>query len=139
MLTREMLRSARILTSADPAANTEAEYVVPAGLVIMPLLIRQTLVRGADAANVRTMYIYTDSSDVEIYRVASASNQTANATYELVASQSAIAVSTLNNSLIPFTLPVNVPLFPGWKIKTLTTALQANDNYGVMKILAAEL
>ena len=112
----------------DPAAGAEISETVPAGEVWHLRAIRFTLVTSATAATRVVHLRIADGSNVYFECIANAS-QTASLTrqYSGQPTQTTITDTTGTEIIIP--IPANLYLNTGWTISTVTTALQAGDNY----------
>lgn len=121
-----------VLASTDPAANTEHSITVPAGEQWDLLAINFSLVTDGNAAN-RTVTITIDDGTTVYAKATGPVTQAASLTYNYtfgVGSALLTAVAGLN---VTVPLP-QLSLMPGHRIKTVTTNLQATDNYGIAQV-----
>lgn len=119
-------------TGADPAAGAEISQTVTAGQRWRLQAFTFTLVTDATVANRNVSIVLDDGADV-FYRAGSNFNQVASTTVVYTASGHGQLGSTLNNVvLIP--LPQPCMLFQGWRIRTITGAIAAGDNFGAPEI-----
>lgn len=120
--------------SSDPAANTEHSITVPAGQIWDLLSLNFSLVTDGNAAN-RTVTVTIDDGTTVYAKATTPVTQAASLTYNYtfgIGSALMTAVAGLN---VTVPLPV-LSLMPGHRIKTVTTNIQATDNYGVCEIYA---
>ena len=120
--------------SADPAAGAELQLEVPTGQIWHPISINFTLVAGAAAASRRVHLVFNllNSGQINCF-----------SDIDQLISESRVyscaAFPTLpdrlddNDILLP--IPGNLFLLGGTTIDTVTTALNALDNFGVMTVL----
>lgn len=117
-------------SGTDPAAGAEASVTVPAGdnWTLTSALI--SLVTDATVAN-RRVHLIIDDGTTTVLNLVGSVDQAASLTvvYSWTAGgndSAAVRDGVLNLGQ----LPTDLRLLPGWRIRTLTTGLQAGDNYG---------
>lgn len=127
----------RAITGSDPAANTEISETVPAGARWRLRSMRFALVTDATAAN-REVVLTLDNGTLAAYaRIPSGANQAASLThgYTFALHTQKIAPGVALAHALP--LP-DVILMPGSLIRTVTTNIQATDNYGAPTYIVEE-
>lgn len=126
----------RSITGTDPAAGVEISDTVPTGARWKLFAWRATLVTDATAAN-RLPALVIDDGTTEIYRAVSTTNHTASLTwaYNAAIAGAAAAQSASNVGLI---LPASLVLLAGYRIRTVTAAIVAGDNWGAPQLLVEE-
>lgn len=136
MFTPAQLRSAKLLTGADPAAGSEISYT-HSGSPVALLAVRFSLVTSGTVAN-RRVRIVVDDGATEFARVSSLSDQTATLTWDYAAGANVdgAAVSAL---FVQLPLPTPLVLQAGWRVRTLTSAIQAGDNFSAPVLYAVDL
>ena len=121
------------LFSADPAANTEIAVTVPAYATWRVMGATATLVTSAAVAN-RLVTLIVDDGANELFRVNAAVTQAASLTY------SYSFASAVSDTVVPGNV-VKLPqliIKSGYRIRTLTTNLQAGDDWSAMRLLVEE-
>lgn len=125
--------SPRLVATTDPAANTELTYTIPANQLLELYTINFSLVSDANAATRRVTVTIDDGTTV-FCKVASQVTQAASLTYNYTFGVGAVDRSSVAGTDVLQSLPGPLVLRPGYRIKTVTTAIQATDNYGVAQI-----
>lgn len=127
------------IAGADPAAGAEALITVPAGEIWELLSVLVVLVASAAAANRQAQLIIDDGTNI-LWQSDSPSNQIANETRTYVAGSGLerqdVGVPT---STKQWALPTGLVLAGGYRIRTLTTAIDAGDNYGIPRAVVKKL
>jgi len=121
-----------MVTGANPAANAEVDDTVPEGEVWEVLAVILTFVADANAANRTVRLAFQDENDAEIYGVANGTAITATQTVGIEAAPLGAAPSNITGTQYVI-IPQNFWLGPGCQIKTVTTNLQATDNFGATR------
>lgn len=116
--------------STDPAANTEISTTVPANQLWLLLGARVSLVTDANVAN-RTVAFTIDDGTTVVQRYTSPSVQAASLTYGYTYTAGGSNATVLGNEVV-VGIGQNIMLAPGYRLKTVTTNIQATDNYGAM-------
>lgn len=129
-----------VVAGADAAAGAELGAItVPAGEVWELLALAATLVTDANAANRQAQLIIDDGTNV-VFQSDSPSNQTASTTGTYVAGSGLerqdVGVPT---STRQWALPTALILTAGFRIRVVTTAIQAGDNWGVLRATVKKL
>lgn len=127
-----------VTATADPAAGAEISYTVAAGSKIALFSAAVSLVASADVANRRARITIDDGATV-LYAGIAGTDQTAGQTVRYV-------FGSAGSGLIVGSAIAQVPwgsapilLLPGWRIKTVTTNIQAADDWGVMSLVGVPL
>jgi len=126
----------RSVTGSDPAAGAEVSDTVPAGARWRLIAAIFTLVASGAAAN-RRVHVTLDDGATVYLRSLSGTDITAGQTGIVSFWESGQLVAS-NNSAQVAMLPSNLILVAGHRIKTVTTALDAGDNYGAPQYLVEE-
>lgn len=129
--------NASIITkvSSDPAGTgVEHSYTFDEDFLLVGF--QTQLVTDANAANRQVHFTIEDASGNVYARVTAGGVQAASTTRQysgLMANFSAPAVAD-TNFIIPIGT-VGIPVVRNGKIKTVTTAIQATDNYGTLQLV----
>lgn len=125
--------------SSDPAANTELSLTLAQKSLLHSLSF--TFVADVNVANRFIYLVFTDGSDVELFRipvyVLITASHTVCIVFGLGLDEGGVEATLIGSQYIP--LPTNLVLEAGYKIKTVTTDLQATDDYGVMSVFGKKL
>lgn len=116
-----------VTVGANPAAVAEASVTVPAGETWQLQSVDLTLVTSVTAGNRRVALVIDDGANI-VAKIVAAVDQAASLTVEYVfagaGENAAVRGGVLLEPLPAFTLG------PGWRIRTITTGMQAGDDYG---------
>jgi hypothetical protein len=125
----------RIVTvsSADPAAGAEISYTIPTGQLFEVTAVTFALVTSATAANRRVALTFDDGTNVFFKSVAQVV-QTASLTWTYSAGAGGVDTTSVAGTDMKLVLPVGLILPGGYRIRTASTALEADDNYGIARI-----
>jgi len=137
-ITKSPVRKA--ITGADPAAGADINEAVPAGKWWKLLSVKFTLATSAVAANRRPALVLEDGAAVEFWRWRTGVDQAASLTrtYQFLTSLSTeVDRSTTFNELYE-PLDEDLVLPPGGRVKTVTQAKDAGDNYGAPVLYVVE-
>lgn len=130
---RGVLRS---VAGTDPAANTEISETVPTDARWRVLAIQVNLVTDATAAN-REVSLLIDDGTTVFARVPVGTNHAASLTrtysFATNTARNTIAQDPVLNAPLP-----ELVLGDGFRVRTVTTNLQATDNYGAPQLLVEE-
>lgn len=114
----------------DPAAGVEASVTVPAGQSWELYSVGITLVTSAAVAN-RTPHLIVDDGTNVVANLVPAAVQAASATVAYSFTMAGADFAAVRDGvMLVGQLPTGLRLGPGWRIRTLTTALDVGDNYG---------
>jgi hypothetical protein len=114
----------------DPAAGAEASVTVPAGTQWELYSVGITLVTSAAVAN-RTPHLLVDDGTNVVANLVPAAVQAASATVAYSFTEAGVDYAAVRDGvMLVGQLPTGLRLGPGWRIRTLTTALDVGDNYG---------
>jgi hypothetical protein len=117
----------RVITGSVPAAGAEVSETVPAGVRWRLRSLRLTLVTDGNAAN--RMPVLTFDDGTSVFLSSSAQIQAASLTWVHMFMPGAGAEDATAITSIVNLLPPEIWLGAGYRIKTLTTAIQATDAY----------
>lgn len=122
----------RSILGTDPAANVEISETVPTGARWRLQSLQASLVTDATAAN-RVPALYIDDGTNEVFRVSYPINQTASLTWVntwigVGGPQSGAGIGVMH------AMPNNITLLAGYRLRTVTVALQATDNWGAPRL-----
>jgi len=124
-----MLRS---IAGTNPAANVEVTETVPTNARWRLRALRVALVTAAAVANRRVHFVVDDGATI-LYDLAAADLQTAGLTRNYNAVEDGFQRTT-QDSEIYVPIPAQAMLFQGWRVRTLTTLLQAADDFGAPQL-----
>jgi len=128
-----------VLTTAaftDPAAGVEISVTVPPNARWRPLALFYALVTDGTAANRESALVIDDGATVYA-RVPSGFTQTATLTVSYSAFHHAPRFTLAQDTTKNFPLP-RIDMPTGHRLRTITTNLQAGDNYGLPHMLLEE-
>ena len=130
----------RILVASledDPAAGAEINITVPGRAAWEIMAVTFTLVTSSDVA-IRTVSVSFDDGQHVFVRVAMPTTQSASLTwtYSLFAGGDRQSILF---GLLRQALPADLVMLPGWRITTLTSNLQAADNFGAPVLYIREI
>lgn len=126
----------RAIAGADPAAGAEISVTVPAGAHWQLAALRFALVASAAVAN-RRVHVVIDDGATTIIETVSQDVQTAGLTRNYNVDAWGFAPPTQDLEIfVPLPLPIE--LDAGYRIRTVTTALDVADNYGAPELLVEE-
>lgn len=122
------------VTSANPAAGVELSHTVPAGQYWKVRAIRFTLVAAAAAASRFVHLQFKDASGNIIYDCVSNTAQIISETKTYACFPNNAGGNPTDGGIIYLPIPSEIILTDDFTINTLTTALNAGDNFGTMVI-----
>lgn len=130
----------RVIETAAPAAGAESITTVPAGKYWRITTFIATLTADATVASRAPVLVIDDGANI-LYRVNPGGTITASSAVALLvavigSTQSSIAGVQLSTPLLPD--PTFFVLQPGWRIRTLTTAIVAGDQWGEARLIVQE-
>jgi hypothetical protein len=126
----------RSITGTNPAAGAEVSETVPTNARWRPIAVRLTLVTDATVSS-RVVTVTLDDGATVYLQVPSAVAQTASLTNSYNLGADMIQIGAITTAiLIP--LPAELYMPAGHRIRSLTTNLQAGDNYGAPQLLVEE-
>lgn len=117
----------RSITGTLPVAGAEITEVVPTGAIWQLQTIHFTLTTSANVAN-RQPHILIDDGTNVLYDGVSINPIAASLVTSFNAAPGIFPVGPVDNS-VRIVLPIQILLLSGFRIRTSTTALQANDQY----------
>ena len=118
---------ATVVTGSDPAAGAEISVTVPAGEIWRVISARATLVSDATVANRTASLTFDDGTSV--YFGSGTFAQTASQTGVYNWGNSLGAEDTTVLLALTQTIPQGLLLTAGSRIRTVTTSIQAGDNW----------
>lgn len=122
-----------VITTSDPAANTEISQTVPVNYYWKIKSVRFQLVTDGNAATRQVHLQITDGTNILMDIIANGTQ-----TASLTRNYSFVPVGTVGtktaNLEIVTEFPNDLLLPQGFKIVTVTDSIQATDNYGVARI-----
>jgi hypothetical protein len=127
----------RSITGATPAAGAEIAESVPTGARWELLAFQTQFVTSAAVANRIPQLVIDDGANV-VYRVGQAANQAASLTFRrswFPGGPSAVADNANNVAL---GLPIGLRLGAGYRLRTITTAIDAGDQYSAIQYVVRE-
>lgn len=127
----------RSITGTDPAAGAEISEAVPSGARWQLLAFAADLVTSATAAN-RVPALTIDDGTTVYARVSIGQNETASKTWHNHFLPGAAVQDDTTDLIVVASLPTPLYLGAGHRIKTVTAALDAGDNWGKPQLLVRE-
>ena len=127
----------RVLAPQDPAAGADVSVTVPGGRVWIPQTAYYELVTDATVAN-RQGRLLLDDGETVFWEHQPPNTQAASLARQYVYGRGVGIPGAIAGSLFPMPLP-EVYLFPGFRIRTTITNLQAADNIGSFRMYVIEL
>lgn len=125
------------ITGSNPAAGAEILETVPAGRLWKIIAMRFQLVAAAAAASRRVHVVFTDGSSDLLDCFSSVDQIISETKNYSVGGFGAVPDETDDNDIL-IAMPPNIMLPQGAEIKTITTNLNAGDNFGVPIFLVEE-
>lgn len=126
----------RSITGTDPAANTEISETVPTNARWRLIGLAVQFVTDANAANRRPVFVIDDGANT-VQRSPASTVITASQTAELSIGEGiGLNAPSANDQLLPIS---RAPMLAaGYRVRTVTAALQAGDNYGAPQLWVEE-
>ena len=121
------------VNSADPAAAAEISMTVPVGEIWLVKYGSVALVTDANVVNRRPVFVFTNSSG-GVVTCANPNLQAESTTKVYTLTVGGAYPVTSANDYLPCNLPHELWLDPGSTIVSVTTTIQAADNYGIMHL-----
>lgn len=126
----------RAVQQANPAAGAEFVVTVPAGARWEVLSINAQLVTSAAVANRQPVFQITDGATHVMHNTQFSGNQAASLTFQYSAAEGdSVAVNAPFNQ---GALPHNCFLLQGWTLQSLTTNIQAADQWSAIWLMVQE-
>lgn len=126
----------RSITGTDPAAGAEWSETVPTNARWRLINVRAALVTDATVAN-RIPAITIDDGTTIVFAMPSHANQAASLTFTYHGF--AAATNGFASGLtIAVPIPPDLVILPGWRVRSVTSALQAGDNWGAPQLWVEE-
>ena len=123
-----------IATAADPAAGAEVSFTVPTGEVYIVHAVTVELVTAVAAAN-RRVNLTLDDGTTKCAEIPSPADHIASLTRQY-SWFNGDSVANVGGGAYSMGLPAYLLMWGGYRIRTLTEAIQAADDFGVMAIYA---
>jgi hypothetical protein len=127
----------RSIAGSTPAAGAEISETVPTGARWEVITFQALLTTSAAVAN-RIPQLVLDDGATTLFRVGAALNQAASLAQRRSWFQGAPAPYLDNANNVPMPLPENIRLPAGARIKTVTLAIDAADQYSAVQYLVRE-
>jgi hypothetical protein len=128
--------SLQSLQNAAPAAGADFVITVPAGARWRVSSLRTTLTTAVAAAN-RIPHIVIDDGANILFEAAALEAQAASLTNTWVAAADGIS-QVVEDAVHHLALPTVLDLLQGWRIRSVTTAIQAADQWAIQNVLVQE-
>lgn len=128
----------KVVTGSDPAANTEFSQTVPTGKYWQLYAVTVSLAQGATQTPQPTLII--DDGTTTLYQSfggSSAQNASVTAQYTWAPGLSLTAGGAA--TVITAPLPADLELPAGYRIRSSTTGIGANSNYGAPAFFVVEV
>ncbi|HWY55752.1 MAG TPA: hypothetical protein VNZ03_14890 [Terriglobales bacterium] len=130
------LAEQRIITLASPAVGLDWSAPVPATARWRVNAVQAQLATSAVVANRVPHIIITDGQAHTVYNVPSLTNQVAATTF--VYSAGATVVTAFFDSAVVMALPYPLKMLQNWTIASLTTGIQAGDQWSNIVLFVKE-
>lgn len=127
----------RSITGTTPAAGAELAESVPTGARWELVAFAATLVTNATAANRQPAIVLDDGANV-FFRGPMNVNEVASGTFPNYWSQGLLVSTGAPNNVVNGSVPAGNRLAAGMRIRTITTAIQAGDQWGAVQYLVRE-
>lgn len=127
----------RSITGSVPAAGAEISETVPTGARWELISFEADLVTSAVAGNRQPRLILDDGTNT-FYQVADNINEVASNTYRNIWAQGMTTGLAAIFNVVREAIPVGIRLGAGFRIRTLTTAIDVGDQYASPKYLVRE-
>jgi hypothetical protein len=125
-----------IATGSDPAAGAEISLTVPTNVRYRLIFARFSLVTDATVAD-RRVHVQVDDGNTLLLELAAADVQAAGLTRNYNCAIDGFARAAQGSEIF-LPLPADLLLFQAWRFRTLTTNLQAGDNFSVVRLITEE-
>lgn len=126
----------RAINIAQPAAGADVVATVPATVVWEVKALQFQLTTSVAVANRIPHLVIKDSLGLPVYNFPAIQNQQAGSVYQYSAGISGVAVAFDN--AVTWVLPYVSRLLQNWTIGTLTTGIQAGDQWANVNLLVEE-
>ena len=130
------LAEQRIITLAQPAAGADWSASVPATARWRVNAVQAQFATSAAVANRVPHIVITDGQGHTVYNVPSLTNQVAATTFQY--SAGATVVTAFFDSAVVMALPYPLKMLQTWTISSLTTAIQAADQWSNIVLFVKE-
>jgi hypothetical protein len=127
----------RSISGTTPAAGAEIAESVPTGARWEVVAFGANLVTSATVANRQPALVLDDGANV-FFRGPMNVNEVASGTFPNYWSQGLLVSTGAPNNVVNGSLPINNRLGAGSRIRTITTAIQAGDQWGSVQYLVRE-
>lgn len=131
----------RFIIGSNPATGAEQSETVPTGALWELLAAQCRFVTAAVAGNRWPLFILDNGAD-SLYEVGHTAFQITTRTYDYFLSQAGFASGAFsysgNNQKIQLPLPPGLFLRPGFRLRTVTTGLNAADEYDTFYLTVRE-
>lgn len=121
-----------VLGTNAPAAGAEATITVPAGEMWRVHSVTMSLVTSSTVANRRVHLTMGGGAGVRRLRMFGAQDQAASLTYNYFFQGVPNVADEFDNNVVQVAIPTGVMLYAGNVIQTVTTNIQAGDDFGTV-------
>jgi hypothetical protein len=131
----------KVIETEAPAAGAESITVIPAGKAWRVMSFIATLTADATVANRLPSLVIDDGTNV-LVRVFASTNVTAAQSVlfsAITAGVNSSGLAGVGLGSVPLLDPMFLVLQPGWRIRTLTTAIVAGDQWGIARLVVDEI
>jgi hypothetical protein len=128
----------RRVSGTNPAAGVEVHEAVPTGARWRLLSLFETLVTSATVANRRPVFLFGDASSFTFFNASAPVVQAASLTVFYCASPGLAFDTAPDATRVNLGIPTSMLLGAGFTIDTLTTNLQAGDDWIAPSMLVEE-
>lgn len=123
-----------VIAGTDPAAGIEISQTVPTGFAWRLLAVTATLVTSAVAANREASLVLDDGTNI-FARIPTSQNHAASLTRRVGWFHGATPAAVVTDTTLQAGLPNDVILGAGFRVRIITTNLDAGDNWSAPILL----
>lgn len=132
--TKPHFESPEIVAGTNQAAGVEISEVVPSTRAWTLYAVFFRLVTSATVANRRPHLVIDDGNSNIIFRSPAGAVQAASATVDYAFCNTNVRETAVTDGVLMAPMPALI-LHPGWRVRTITTAIQAGDDFGAPSLL----
>jgi hypothetical protein len=122
--------SVRTIIGTTPAAGAEITETTPTNAMWQLMLFSNTFTTSAAGGNRSLQYIIDDGAN-ELYRISTVVNEGPSLTFKNQLSPNGINIGDVGNNSLD-ALPIPLIMMPGYRVRTLTSGIQAGDQYSAV-------
>lgn len=126
------------ITGANPAAGAEVSDTLSTSRLVRIQSAQVRLVTDGTAANRRVHFRIVRSTGLLLWEGFSDVDQTASTTIDYILSPVGAVPDSTDNGIVIIPIPPNLLVKPGWIVKTVTTNIQAGDNFAAASYMTEE-